>query len=69
MEWIANTPRSVDLSNVPCRTDQTKESALRAYQKWRSRFIKGDPKATDSFSVAELKGIGMIGLYKQEKDA
>jgi hypothetical protein len=36
--------------------------------KWRSQFIKGDPQATKSESVASLKAMGVIGLYKEVEE-
>jgi hypothetical protein len=35
---------------------------------WRSQFIQGDPQATKTDSVASLKAIGMIGLYKEVEE-
>jgi len=66
MKWISNTAKKTDLFNVPTLIGQTREEALRYYQNWRSQLIEGDRQATDSYSVAELKAMGMIGLYEQE---
>jgi len=37
-------------------------------KKWRSQFIKGDPLATKLESVASLKTMGVIGLYKEVEE-
>jgi hypothetical protein len=36
--------------------------------KWRSQFIKGEPQATKQESVASLKAMGVIGLYKEVEE-
>jgi hypothetical protein len=36
--------------------------------KWRSQFIKGEPQSTKSESVASLKAMGVIGLYKEVEE-
>jgi len=35
---------------------------------WRSQFVEGDPQATKLETVASLKAVGMIGLYREVKE-
>lgn len=50
LEWVANDYRKTEPHTVI----------------WRSQFIEGDPKPlTNRDTVASLKAMGLIGLYKR----
>jgi hypothetical protein len=65
MKWISNT--YLDAKNaIIARVGETNLEAQTRHMQWRNKFREGDPKATSSYSVAELKQMGIIGLYKYE---
>lgn len=38
------------------------------YVEWIDRNVIGPPKATESYTVAQLEEMGMIGIYAREKE-
>ena len=40
-------------------------SSQAQYDQWRNRFITGNPKPSAEYSVAELRAMGLIGLYER----
>lgn len=44
------------------------ELQWREYLKWVYSNEVGDPQATDTYTVTELKVMGMIGVYKKENE-
>lgn len=66
MRWIANTsdPRLGIRGIVPCRTGQTQEEADQSYQDFLRGKVFGEPKATDTYTVEELKSMGLVGVYE-----
>ena len=56
------------LSNIKNEYESNKYGMTELrYWQWRKQFDEGEPVATDAHSVAELKAMGMIGLYSKSK--
>lgn len=64
--WLSNAFKNTDWTSVQCVTGQTRDEALRLYRQWLHGKIIGDPKATEHYSVAELKRMGYVGVYEPE---
>ena len=64
--WVSNTPK--DPRYVACLSGQSYKEAVESQIQWASQFVKGDPQATEAYSVADLKKGGYIGLYKEVED-
>ena len=55
LTWVTNT------SIKPlCMTLEEQ----RNHRKLLSRFVSGEPKASEVYTVTQLKAMGMIGLYR-----
>jgi len=67
LEWVANDWRKLDFPAV-FGLGQTQQEAMISLQNWRSQFVEGEPKATEKYSVADLKAMGIIGLYKRVEE-
>lgn len=65
LEWVTNEPKVVDESNVHFHAEESVAEALYFYEKWRSKFVEGDPAPTKVYSVTELKHMGIVGLYRE----
>ncbi len=48
---------------VTCRSDETESQAWEHYCNWLNGKIIGEPKATDTYTSAELRDMGMVGVY------
>jgi hypothetical protein len=48
MKWISNEPKKVTDFNVICNIGEKPSEARARHLKWRSQFIVGRPKATDT---------------------
>ena len=59
MVWLTNTAKNGPEFENQALTDE--------YWKWRRTLTEGEPKASDYYTVAEMKAMGMIGLYKREE--
>jgi len=63
--WVTNThPGGIQTPMV----GQTMKEAQESHRELLGRFFHGSPKATDHCSVDQLRGMGMIGLYRIEGD-
>jgi hypothetical protein len=61
--WVTNVeakPETIKMGNGVISIQEQIE--------WRSQFVQGDPQSTKSDSVASLKAMGVIGLYKQVEE-
>jgi hypothetical protein len=58
--WVTNAPAQISQLELDIfwRGDAV------AYNRWRSQFIKGEPRATEGATVEQLKDWGMVGLYR-----
>jgi len=50
-----------------CRSNQTPDQAWAHEQEWLAGKIIGDPKATDDYSVAQLRAMNLVGIYVLEE--
>ncbi|MEM1368490.1 MAG: hypothetical protein AAGG02_10820 [Cyanobacteria bacterium P01_H01_bin.15] len=48
--------------------EQSEEDALREFESWLKDKIVGEPRATESYSVEELKDMGMVGIYAKDDE-
>ncbi len=69
MEWISNTydpnaPDTFFYIGASKMSGQTQEEAYENWIKWLEDKILGEPKATEIYTVEELKGRNMVGVYK-----
>lgn len=73
-EWVTNAPREYERglfegTQAPAGMYAYSCSTVE-YLQWRSQFVEGPPKATETFTVEELERGGMVGLYRKvEPDA
>ena len=51
---------------VARRFDETQEEAWHWHLEWLKGKVIGDPKATEAYTVAQLKEMGMVGVYAQQ---
>lgn len=66
--WVTNfaNPFSPTYRAVTAYGEPQHDAIERDRQIWNS-FIKGRPRATDTYSVEELEAMGMHGLYKRDE--
>jgi hypothetical protein len=50
---------------VARRFDETQEEAWHWHLEWLKGKVIGDPQATETYTVAQLKEMGMVGVYAQ----
>ena len=62
VEWVSNTTENPEC--YPKSFDETIKEAKESYWRWRSQLKEGEPKATEDYSVQQLKNMGLIGLYR-----
>lgn len=70
LRWLSNTydPSKPDAPTYVMRmVDQSSADAWQSYLDWLHGKTIGEPRATEYFSVAELKTMGMVGVYVDEK--
>ena len=48
---------------VARRFDETQEEAWCWHCEWLKGKVIGDPQATEAYTVAQLKEMGMVGVY------
>jgi len=64
--WVTNVwakPDPISMGNVIFSIFSIQDQI-----QWRSQFIQGNPQATKTESVASLKAMGVIGLYKEVEE-
>lgn len=69
MKFLSNTydPNRTDArDHVQQLSDETQEEAWRNYRHWLRGKVIGDPQPTKRHSVAELRAMGMVGVYALE---
>ncbi len=70
--WVTNAPRESDglFEGFEVPGGYSYSYSRAGYLQWRSQFVEGPPKATETFTVEELERGGMVGLYRKvEPDA
>jgi len=70
MRWLTNTadPATRDwLTSVVPDPGQTPMEAVREMQDWLKDKIIGDPKASEKFTVEQLKEMSIVGVYLPER--
>ncbi|MFA6309588.1 MAG: hypothetical protein WC677_07645 [Clostridia bacterium] len=74
MRWITNiidptAPNAVKVvTQFYCLDGQTPEQAWNEYKRFLEGKIIGPPKATDAYSMTNLKLLGYIGVYLPEEE-
>lgn len=66
MEFLTNTHDPKDKNAkmyVARRFDQSQEDAWYWHCKWLEGKVIGDPQATEAYTVAQLKEMGLVGVY------
>jgi hypothetical protein len=63
MKWLTN---SAGEKFVVRRFEQSIEEAISDYRRFLSDKIIGDPKATDFYTVEELKAMEVFGVYSRD---
>lgn len=69
MKWLTNIsdPRRKEArALIQTILNETPEQAWQRQERYLAGKIIGDPKATDRYSVDELKAMGMVGVYNKE---
>lgn len=67
MKFLTNKPdhRKRKLSGfVMRRGNETQEQANRRYMEWLQGKIIGEPQATETYTVEQLKAMDIIGIYE-----
>ena len=70
MKWLSNTydPTKEDAIQAVCRDiGETQQEAWKRQQDWLKGKVIGEPKATESFTVEELKRVDLVGVYSLEE--
>ena len=67
MEWLTNyhdpSDKFFELS-VMRMSDETQAQAVANARHWLSDKIIGQPKATEFYTVGQLKAFGIVGVYR-----
>lgn len=66
MKHLSNTydpSRPGAFEYVLCLEGQTRVQAWESHLHWLKGKVIAEPKATESYSVEELKEMGMVGVY------
>jgi len=66
MRFLSNTydPRLPDAKNqVSCKIGETHDLAWKRKLEWLAGKVISDPQPTSCHTVAELKAMGMVGIY------
>ena len=66
MRWLTNLhdPRRTDISPY-----ETPDRGFHYQESWLADKIIGEPKATEAYSVEQLKKMGMVGIYAASGEA
>jgi len=70
MKWLSNDydQKRHNLRKVLITAfGETIESAVERYKRWLAGKIIGEPRATDKYTVEELKKMGMVGVYEPDR--
>lgn len=62
MKWLTNDIDVTKKSDHVPMIGRNEEN----YWQWRNALIVGEPKATNEYTVEQLKAMGMIGLYGKD---
>lgn len=66
VRWLSNTynPKGSNAEMCVARSfNESQEEAWQHHQNWLKGKIIGDPKATDYYTVEQLKAQNMVGVY------
>jgi hypothetical protein len=68
MRFLSNTynpeaPNAYFLGACRC-FNQTQEEAYQQWMRWLKDKIIADPKATETYTVEQLKHMNMVGVYE-----
>lgn len=69
MRWLSNTynPNLPDAKHhVDTMPHQTPEEAWHWHKVWLSGKIIGEPQATDTYTVEQLKAMDLVGVYVED---
>lgn len=69
LRFLSNTHDPKDKNArmyVARRFDETQEEAWRNHLAWLKGKVIGEPQATEAYTVAQLKEMGMVGVYAQQ---
>jgi hypothetical protein len=61
LKWLTNGSKDCK-KDYFCRSQEE----LEYYHEWLKDKVIGEPKASDTYTVEDLKKIGMIGIYIKE---
>lgn len=50
---------------ITTRIDETPEEAWASQEIWLADKVIGAPRATDTYTAAELRRMGMVGVYTE----
>lgn len=67
MEWLTNTynPNAADWASAVHAVDgQSRLEAARSLRLWLSDKHIGDPMPTNTYTVDQLRKMGMVGVYR-----
>lgn len=68
LRWLTNEPDpngSERLHVLPYIGETNEEAELR-HRQWLADKVIGDPRATEWYTVAELKAMGYVGVYARD---
>ena len=66
LKWVINSSQEVNESTVACLVGESFKQAVDRTNEFRLGWVKGLPKASETYTVTELQSFGMIGLYREE---
>ncbi len=68
MRFLGNTvnPKLATPQDMAVAPGETHQEAFSQWKNWLSDKRIGDPKATDTCSVEELKAMNIVGVYAKD---
>lgn len=69
LRFLSNThdPKDKNARMYVARSfDETQEEAWRNHLEWLKGKVIGEPQATEAYTVAQLKEMGLVGVYAQQ---
>ena len=66
LRFLSNThdPKDKNFQMYVARSfHETQEQAVARHLEWLKGKVIGDPQATEAYTVAQLKEMGMVGVY------
>ena len=69
MRFLCNTYDPKDIRNKRYLTTpphETPEDALRHHLEWLKDKVIGEPQATETYTVEQLKEMGLVGVYSNQ---